>query len=347
MGASAGGVEALSTLVRALPASLPAVIFVVVHFPSHGTSVLPDILRRAGRLPAEHARDGETVQAGRIYVAPPGWHLLVTKDTIRLVGGPREHGFRPAIDTLFLSAAQAYGPRTAGVILSGTLSDGVAGLQAVKRAGGVTIVQDPEEAIYPGMPRSAIEQVNVDHILSLAQIAQTLEHLSQQPMIEERNGSLANENEVEAEWLENDIQTYIQDKNLGGRTVMTCPECGGLIWELQEGELTRCRCHAGHAYSTDSLLAEQAETLEGALWTAVRALEERASLLGRLSTQAAQRDSRLTASRFQKQAGEAERQADVIRQVLLQGKAIGLENSHDVKMMEETGEPASTGLSED
>jgi two-component system chemotaxis response regulator CheB len=342
IGASAGGIEALSTLIGKLPVDLPAAIFAVVHFPSQSISVLPRILNRARRLPAEHAADGEPVQPGRVYVAPPDRHLLVRGDRIQLVRGPREHGFRPAIDPLFRSAAQAYGPRSVGVILSGTLSDGVAGMQAIKNAGGVAIVQEPVEALFPGLPLHAIEQVQVDYRLSLVEIASTIDRLAALPVREKGIKPMVDENEIEASFVKQDMQTYTQGQDNGNRTVLTCPGCGGVIWELQEGELIRFRCHVGHAYSADSLLVEQGEALEGALWTAVRALEERAALLGRLATQALARDSQHTAGRFQKQAEEAERQADVIRRVLLNGKAIGMEVADDIKMMEDTGEPSST-----
>src|SRR5207244_2427388 len=159
VGASAGGVEALATLVRGLPADLPAAVFVVLHVPPHGTSVLPQILTRAGRLPAKHAVDGEAIQAGRIYVAPPDHHLLVKPGYVRVAHGPRENGHRPAVDALFRTAARTYGHRVAGVVLTGVLDDGTAGLIAVKLRGGAALVQHPDDALYDGMPRSALDNV--------------------------------------------------------------------------------------------------------------------------------------------------------------------------------------------
>jgi len=174
VGASAGGVEALKQLVCGLPAGYGAAVLIVLHVPPAGTSVLPQILERAGRLPAAHGRDGEPLERGRIYVAPPDLHLTVEADAIRVVDGPKENGVRPAIDPLFRTAARAYGERVAGVILSGSLADGTAGLAAVKEAGGLTVVQDPSEASYAAMPSSAIDLVGPEHVLPVAAIASLL-----------------------------------------------------------------------------------------------------------------------------------------------------------------------------
>jgi two-component system, chemotaxis family, protein-glutamate methylesterase/glutaminase len=181
VGASAGGVEALSALARALPADFGAPILVVLHVPAMGTSVLPAILSRAGLLPAAHARDGDTVDAGHIYVAPPDCHLLIQGRSLELTRGPRENGHRPAIDPLFRSAAASYDGRVAGVVLSGTLDDGAAGLFAIKQAGGTTLVQDPAEALYHAMPAAAIAYVQPDYVLPMAELADVLVRLTARP----------------------------------------------------------------------------------------------------------------------------------------------------------------------
>jgi len=168
VGASAGGVDALTQLVRGLPADLPAAVFVVVHVPAHGPSVLPRILSRSGPLPATHPQDGQAIRTGRIYVAPPDYHLLVKNGYVRLTRGPRENKHRPSVDSLFRTAARTYGPRVVGVVLSGVLDDGTAGLAAIKLAGGIAAVQHPDDALYPGMPQSALNNVAVDHALPAA-----------------------------------------------------------------------------------------------------------------------------------------------------------------------------------
>jgi two-component system chemotaxis response regulator CheB len=178
IGASAGGVEALSALVENVPANIPAAVFVVVHFPAQSTSVLPQLLTRAGQLPAVHANDGEAIQTGRIYIAPPDFHMVLERGSMSVVRGPRENHSRPAIDPLFRSAALAYGPRVVGAILSGTLGDGTAGLAAVKRRGGIAVVQDPEEAPFPDMPRNALQYVRADYVLPLAEIPPLLVRVS-------------------------------------------------------------------------------------------------------------------------------------------------------------------------
>ncbi|MBR8835284.1 MAG: chemotaxis protein CheB [Stigonema ocellatum SAG 48.90 = DSM 106950] len=202
VGASAGGVEALTYLVKNLPSDLNATIFIVLHVPSHGTSVLPRILDRAKTLPSSHGRNGEAIMKGRIYVAPPDYHLLVKFGYISLVKVPRENGHRPAIDPLFRSAAIAYGQRVVAVVLTGVLDDGTAGLKAVKIRGGVAVVQSPEDAMYSGMPRSAIENVdNIDHILHLKDIPSVLVNLANKP-IDEKQNPVSREMEIESQLME-------------------------------------------------------------------------------------------------------------------------------------------------
>jgi two-component system, chemotaxis family, protein-glutamate methylesterase/glutaminase len=178
IGGSAGAIESVSEIVRGLPPDFPAAVFVVVHFPGSVTSALPRILNRAGTLPAAHPDNEGPIQPGRIYVAPPDCHLFIEDDKIRLTRGPKENGHRPAIDPLFRSAAHHYGPRVIGLLLSGNLSDGTAGLLSIKQHGGIAIVQDPETALYAGMPRSAIERVPVDHVIPVREMARLLVQLT-------------------------------------------------------------------------------------------------------------------------------------------------------------------------
>lgn len=178
IGASAGGVEALTELVGGLPPDLPAAVFVAVHVPADSRSALPDILSRSGPLPAAHAQDGEAIQQGRIYVAPPGRHLLVEQAVLRLSLAAQEHHTRPAADPLFRSAARAYGSRVVGVVLSGTLDDGTAGLIEISRLGGASIAQEPADALFPTMPRNAIARGHVQYILPPSAIATVLTELA-------------------------------------------------------------------------------------------------------------------------------------------------------------------------
>lgn len=223
IGASAGGVEALKQLVSGLPSDFPAPILVVLHIPSHGTSVLPAILSHAGSLPAVHPRAKELLMKGQIYIAPPDKHLLVKRGYLILTKGPRENGHRPAVDPLFLTAARSYGPQVIGVILSGALDDGTVGLAAIKNEKGVAIVQDPEDAIYPGMPQSAIENVEVDYVLPLVEIAPLLVRLAHEP-VEEYPPSQSDDLEYEADIAELDMSALEDENRPGIPSTFVCPE---------------------------------------------------------------------------------------------------------------------------
>jgi two-component system chemotaxis response regulator CheB len=317
VGASAGGVEALAAVVGALPADLPAAVFVVLHVPPHGTSALPRILSRAGPLPALHPQDGEAIVPGRVYVAPPDRHLLVQPGHIQVARGPRENGHRPAIDALFRTAARAYGPRVAAAVLSGVLDDGTAGLTAVKRQDGVALVQDPSTALYDGMPRSALEHVAVDYCLPLTQIGPALARLAREAAPEEGVPPVPRDMEREADIAGMEPSEFRDENRPGTPSVFGCPECNGVLWELRDGELLRFRCRVGHAYSAESLLAEQSDGLETALWTALRALEEKAALARRLAEQARATGRAQAQRHFALLAEESAGHIAVLRQLLV------------------------------
>lgn len=323
VGASAGGVEALMRLARDLPSDLPAAVFVVLHIPANGASALPTILSRAGPLPAVHPRDGEAIEPGRIYVAPPDHHLLVERGRVRLPRGPRENGHRPAVDALFRTAARAYGRRVVGAVLSGTLDDGTAGLLAIKARGGVAVAQDPTDALFSGMPASAIENVAVDHVVPLSEIAPLLVQLAHLRVKEEEMDQPARDREMDQESniaaLDMDA---VEGKDRPGKpSGFSCPECHGVLWEQPDDALLRFRCRVGHAYSADTLLAEQSGGLETALWMALRALEEKAALAHRIATHAQQRNHAALAGRFEEQQRDSEQHAEIIRRLLLNGKS--------------------------
>jgi two-component system chemotaxis response regulator CheB len=228
-------------LARALPADLPAVVCVVLHLPAQSPSMLPTILSRAGPLPAVQARDGMAIEHGRIYVAPPNHHLLVERRRIRVLHGPRENRHRPSVDPLFRSAALAYGPRVLGVILTGTLDDGTAGLQAVKQRGGVAIVQDPADALYSGMPRSALEHVAVDYCLPLARIAPLLERLAREPAEEEGAPTVPEEMEQEIRTTEMDMAAMMSDDHPGDPSAFSCPRVRRGSLGAARGRHNACR----------------------------------------------------------------------------------------------------------
>lgn len=332
IGASAGGVETLKQLVKGLPADLPAAVFVVLHLSPYSSSALPIILSRAGSLKAVHPEDGETIQPGKIYVAPPNRHLLIESGLVRLSYGPKENGTRPAVDPLFRTAAAAYGNLVIGVVLSGTLDNGTVGLLAIKRCGGIAIVQDPEEALYESMPRNAIANVEVDRILSVTEIPLALAHLAQQPVTTESTS--ISESEIAAEksaansdfnpWsikygskiAELEKMTLNSEQRPGKSSEFVCPDCGGVLWAKEIGNLLHFRCRTGHAYSETSLLVEQSERLEAAMWAGYRALLESASLYRRLARRARQQQ---IVERYEQQAQTAEQHGELIRQILANG----------------------------
>jgi two-component system, chemotaxis family, protein-glutamate methylesterase/glutaminase len=317
IGASAGGLEALQRLIGGLPASLPAAVLVVLHRAPEQDSYLPLILRRAGHLPAADAWDGEGIQKGRIYVAPPDRHLLIEDGALRLVRGPKENHTRPAIDPLFRSASREFGPRVVGVILSGTLYDGTAGLFDVKRRGGVAVVQDPHEALFPGMPESAIGNVEVDHVLPAAEIARLLARLAE--------GS-GEQNEVEPAMSSeldqlNEVITRNQDEQVrgerrGGASTFTCPDCSGTLWQANLGALVQFRCHVGHVYSAEGLAQEENEQLERSLWTAVRVFADKALLMRQLAGHAREQGDARAAESMEEKAALADLHSGRLRRII-------------------------------
>jgi two-component system chemotaxis response regulator CheB len=322
VGFSAGGVEAIVRLAASLPRELPAAILVVHHFPANSVSALPSILNRAGPLPAVHADHDQEIQTGRIYVAPPDRHMLIVENRIHLSRGPRENGHRPAVDPLFRSAARSFGSRVIAVLLSGALDDGTVGLMAVKRHGGLAVVQAPSEALYAGMAESAMERAGVDHVLPVQEIAQLLTRLTREPVAQHEGKTAMLPEDEEVQDPAESGTAAIEDGPLPGPpTALTCPDCGGAIWELVEGELVRYRCHVGHAYTADSMVGAQANAVEAALWTAVRALEEKAQLSRRLAERTRGRGLERLAQRYAEAMQAAELGSSSIRHLLLTGVA--------------------------
>lgn len=320
VGASAGGVEACERLVRALPGDLQAPVLVVLHVPANAPSALPGILSRVGSLPAEHARDGAPLRNGAIYVARPDHHLLVAGDgTVRVTHGPRENGHRPAIDPLFRSAARYFGDRAVAVVLSGVLDDGSAGARVVKEAGGTVVVQDPEDALYAPMPAHAIAATEVDHVVPVADAGMLVGKIVAELAARRREGVPMDDGGIDDELT---LTTMDQTdpstgEQLAPASHYSCPDCHGVLNEIHdEGDEVRFRCRVGHAWSPVSLLAAQSDGLETALWTALRALEEKASLARRLAARARSGNAPHATRRFEEQAVDAQSGADTIRSLL-------------------------------
>ena len=281
IGASAGGFEALKKIVKELPADFNAPLFIVWHMSPDIRGILPQVLNRVNSIYAAHAYDREEIKSNRIYVAPPDYHLLLEEGTVRVTHGPKENRFRPAVDPLFRSAAYAYGSRVIGVILSGALDDGTAGLWTVKHYGGTAIVQDPMDAEVPSMPENAIREVNVDYCVGVSEIAKLLVHLTKQPVKKEevmKDEQTKKEIEIAAE--ENALEKGVM--NLGELTPFSCPECHGVLSRLQDNNIIRYRCHTGHAYSVDALMTSITEKIEDSLYSAIRGMDEIIMLLNHI-----------------------------------------------------------------
>jgi two-component system chemotaxis response regulator CheB len=286
-----------------------------MHTSPQGPAVLADILGRTSSIPVETAETGTRLTPGHVYVAVPDYHLLVEPGTLRVTKGPRENCFRPAIDPLFRSAAQVYGPNAIGVVLTGGLDDGTAGLWAIKQLGGTAIVQDPSDALFPQMPRNAIEHVKVDHVVPASEIAPLLVRLMSQPT-EEAPLAVPPEVEVEVKIAKERNPLEVGLDKIAEPSSFACPECHGVLLQLQEGDRFRFRCHTGHAYSAASLVAAVSEGIEDSLWNAIRALEEGGMLMHRMAEHLKVHD-RDEAQSLKTRGDEARRQSAEIRKLAM------------------------------
>lgn len=310
--------------VGTLPHDLPAAVFVVLHIPPHSPSHLPEIRNRAGPLKACHPQDGDPIEPGRIYVAPPDRHLILERERVPVRNGPRENRFRPSVDALFRSAGYVFGPRVIGMVLSGTLDDGTSGLWTIKRQGGVGIVQDPADAEFPHMPANALEQVEVDHTVPTAEMGALLSKLVGKAAPEARKRSAE-----ERELLELEISIAQDDDafekgimEMGRLSPFTCPECHGALVRLEEGGRVRFRCHTGHAFSASALLAGVTQVNEEKLWEAMRGFEEAAMLMDQLSRHFKELKDSKAAALFHQKANEARARARVIHDSVLSSESL-------------------------
>ena len=318
IGGSAGGTSAVTRLVGGLPADLPAAVLITIHRGLDSPGLLAEILAAAGPLPAATAEEGQPLERGRIYVAPSDRHLLVGRDHVHVRRGPRENRARPAIDPLFRSAAVNCSSRVIGVVLSGMLNDGSSGLQAIKRCGGLAVVQDPRDAAVPDMPRNALMYANVDEVLPLAGIAPLLTKLatSSRPL---PPAEVPEEIRLEALIAAQELTVMPDQHRFGSLAELTCPDCHGAMQEIREDGLVRYRCHTGHAFTLEALSLSQGEAWERTLYTAMRAQQEQAMLCRRLAKEARGRRQMRSETDFGRRALDYEEGAELLRQLLARG----------------------------
>jgi two-component system chemotaxis response regulator CheB len=314
IGTSAGGFDALLFLAKGFQKDFPASILITIHLPSQFRSSLDEILTDAGHLRATFANEGEVIERSRIYLAPPGRHLLVDGERLWLGVGPRENGTRPAIDPMMRSVAVCCGNRAIGAVLTGTLVDGASGLWAIDRTGGTTLVQDPADAAFPEMPQTALKRVEPDHVVHLRDLPELLDNLVHQPAGE----PIAPPDKLryEVEIAKSGRASITGMDWFGGRSALTCPDCGGVMWHLKDGALYRYRCHIGHAYAEEEMVAGLDDNLKRAMATALRALNERVALVGKLRDQANEVGQPELAKSWTTRAQEFEREADVISEAI-------------------------------
>ncbi|MGE5412506.1 MAG: chemotaxis protein CheB [Clostridiales bacterium] len=320
VGASAGGIEAISDLIVQFPEDMKASVFIVVHISAESPNMLPMIFGRRSQLKCVQAKDGEKIRNGTIYVAPPDYHLIIKDENIQITRGPKENRARPAIDPLFRSAAVNFGTRVIGILLSGMLDDGVSGLSSIKKCGGIAIVQHPEDALFPDMPLHALANVEVDYNLPVNKMGAVIYRLVKENKVNGNRNTpehLKNEVEIAEKGVENDkeVSNDMSISSISG-LVMTCPECNGPLFEIKDDKVLRFRCITGHAYTAENLLAQQNEVFEAALFAALRILQEKANMLERLYEESKSEDNKQGRD-LKKRADESRKYASVIRDIIL------------------------------
>jgi two-component system chemotaxis response regulator CheB len=313
IGCSAGGVEALPRVLHQLPPDLQAAVFIVQHLAATNSPYLATILARASKLPVAWAEQGAPIEHGRVLIAPPDVHMLLAEGHVQLTGGARENYARPSIDKLFRSAAATHRARVIGVLLTGMLEDGVSGLRAIRDAEGVVIVQDPQDAAFPELPHRALKAVVPDRMLPLDRIGGAIiSSVGVQVGVSVASQSLALEADLDREGTSSPERLG----TLGSQTTVACPECRGPLWQVGDSVLRRYRCYLGHVTTASELLGASALEVESALWSAVRALNDRATTLQTLAEDAKRIGNGQSSETYASRANEAHQQADVVRKFM-------------------------------
>ncbi|HEX8277783.1 MAG TPA: chemotaxis protein CheB [Segetibacter sp.] len=321
IGASAGGLNAMTEVVAQLPEEINAAVFIVIHLSKVGLGdFLVHRLQKYTSYTCKIAKNGENIEARHIYLAPPDEHLLVKENEVIIGLGPAENRWRPSIDVLFRSAAAHYGNRVIGIVLTGYLNDGTSGMSAIKRSGGYCIVQDPNQAEYPDMPLSVLEHMEVDYCVPLNKMGETIKTIIENDI--PKNNSVPEEVVKEAEITEKVVTRIENLEEIGPHSQYACPDCGGGLHYVNNATITRYRCHVGHTYTESDLVIKQSESLEATLWVALRMMEERRSLLARISEDESKKGLSRIAESNKRRAADLEKHIETLKEILFSSKKI-------------------------
>lgn len=329
IGASAGGTSASGELISQIKPDINTAIFIVLHLAGKGISeLLQHRLQKFTSYRCKIAENEEAIQSNTLYIAPVNYHMLVKEGQVLIGQGPAENRWRPSIDVLFRSAAASYGNYTIGIIITGMLNDGAAGMSAIKRSGGICIVQDPNEAEFPDMPLAVLDTIEVDHSVRLSEMGQLISEIT-------KNGITSNpvpqDVIAEAEIAERTSTSIDNVQQLGNHSVYACPDCGGGLWHVQDAVIKRYRCHIGHSYTEKDLLIKQSETLEATLWVALRMMEERTSLLTRMAKDERSKGLNTLASFKEERNAELQVHIQKLKEILYRERPNEVELSNQVK----------------
>lgn len=320
IGASAGGLTPLKVILSALPKDFPAAVFIVKHVSPSAKSLLPEILSKISKLPVIHPKNNQSIEPGYIYIAPPKVHMIIAEGKIQLKKGPRVNHSIPAIDPLFYSAALYNKALTIGILLSGLLDDGSAGMLVLKKCNGISIVQDLEEAEYPDMPRNGLKAATIDYCLPASKIETLLKQLIASHAIKHNVLDIP-----DAPLLESELNMYLAENDadeqdmykIAEPSALSCPECNGVLWRINDNSLERYRCRVGHAYGINTLISDKEKSTDAALWAALRALEEKRNLASNVMDKAQQNNSE-NVPYFRKKLEKLEEHINTIREILNQ-----------------------------
>ena len=317
IGASAGGLDALMEMVQNLQKGLDVAYCIVLHLSRKGIGdFVVHRLSQVTTIPSQLAVHGTTIEKDTIYIARPNQHLLVKDNKFILGGGPEENRFRPSIDVLFRSAAVAYSSHAIGIILSGMLDDGTSGMWAIKRSGGTCVVQDPNQAEYPDMPMSVINNIEVDYVATLQEIGSIISEITHKK--KGKKTSVPKDVIAESKIAETTAVRIEDVEKIGDISVFACPDCGGNLWTVKDDVIKRYRCHIGHAYSERDLVVKQAEVASSTLWVALRMMEERKHLLKKMELDAIKKGYKTLSANYIERHDEMGHHIETLKKILFE-----------------------------